>query len=89
MLLFYAANHSISHPNKHGLPLVNLSQDVKAHIDRQENFMTENQVKLERVIRRVFTEYGLSRFPITESVRSLFNRLLAIGSNSRHLREAP
>jgi hypothetical protein len=67
--------HSISHPNKHGLPLFNLSQDVKAHIDSQEN-MTENQVKLERVIRRTYAEYGLSRYPITEGVRSLFKAKL-------------
>ena len=53
--------------------------------------MTENQVKLERVIRRVYTEYGLSRYPITESVRSLFKaklwrmgqRLSKIGSIKR------
>ena len=82
--------HSISHPNKHGLPLFNLSQDVKAHIDFQEN-MTENQVKLERVIRRTYAEYGLSRYPITKGVRSLFKaklwrmgqRLAKVGSIKR------
>ena len=81
--------HSISDPNKHGLPLFNLSQDVKAHIDFQEN-MTENQVKLERVIRRTYAEYGLSRYPITEGVCSLFKaklwrmgRLAKVGSIKR------
>ena len=67
--------HSISHPNKHGMPLFNLSQDVKARIENQEN-RTENQVKLERVIRHVYTEYGLSHHLITESVRSLFKAKL-------------
>ena len=53
--------------------------------------MTENQVKLERVIRRTFAEYGLSRYPITENVRSLFKaklwrmgqRLAKVGSIKR------
>ena len=70
--------------------MFNLSQDVKARIDSQEN-RTENQVKLERVIRRVYTEYGLSHHPITESVRSLFKaklwrmgqRLAKVGSIKR------
>ena len=48
---------------------------MKAHIDFQEN-MTENQVKLERVIQCRFAEYGLSRFPITGGVRSLFKTKL-------------
>ena len=53
--------------------------------------MTENQVKLERVIQRTFAEYGLSRFPITGGVRSLYKtklwrmgqRLANVGSIKR------
>lgn len=44
--IFLQLFSSISHPTKHGLPFFNLSQDVKAHVEYQEN-MTENQVKLE------------------------------------------
>ena len=81
--------YSISHPTKHGSPLFNLSEDVKAHVDNQEN-MSANQVSLERVIRWTFSEYGLSRSPVSDNIRSLFKaklwrmgRLSKVGSIKR------
>ena len=60
----------------HSLTSVRMSR----HTDFQENMM-ENQVKLERVIRHTYAEYGLSCYPITEGVRSLFKaKLLANGT---------
>ena len=53
--------------------------------------MSANQVSLERVIRRTFSEYGLSRSPVSDSIRSLFKaklwrmgqRLSKVGSIKR------
>lgn len=66
--------YSISHPNKHGEPLVDLSADPKAHVGEAEN-LSCSSLKVERVIQRTFQEYGV-KLPITEKIRSLFKSKL-------------
>lgn len=66
--------YSISHPNKHGEPLVDLSADPKAHVDEAEN-LSCSSLKVERVIQRTYREYGV-KLPITEKIRASFKSKL-------------
>ena len=66
--------YSISHPNKHSEPLIDLSTEPKAHVDNAEN-LSCNLLKVERVIKRTFAEYGV-QLPITEKMRASFKSKL-------------
>ena len=66
--------YSISHPNKHGDPLFDLSKDIKAVVENVEN-ISPIQLKIKRVITRAFNEYSVS-YPVDESVYSSFKSKL-------------
>ena len=65
--------YSISHPNKKGCPLFDLSKDKKATID--SSTLTSLQEALERVIKKVFTHYDVS-LNITDPIRATFRSKL-------------
>ena len=69
-LLYSYFLYSISHPNKHGEPLIDLSADSKAHVDDAEN-LSHGLLKVERVIQSVWCE-----LPITEKIRATFKSKL-------------
>lgn len=64
--------YSISHPNKHGEPLIDLSANSKAHVDEAEN-LSHGLLKVERVIQRTFEEYGVK---LPEKIRAAFKSKL-------------
>lgn len=66
--------YSISHPNKHGEPLLDLSANPKARVDDAEN-LTYSMLKIERVIQRTFQEYGV-KLPTTAKIRASFKSKL-------------
>jgi hypothetical protein len=82
--------YEISHPNKHGEPLLDLSSDpVCAGGADQEN-LSAQQIKLDRVIKRTLEEYKVY-LPVTDRLRATFKsklwrmgqRLCGLGSTKR------
>ena len=71
--------YNISHPTKHGVPQVDLSDDEEVRNAAQENSLSCNQLLLERVICKTFT-YHRCNVIITDRICSLFaNKLLRMG----------
>ena len=66
--------YSISHPNKHGLPMHDLSSDEEATPDTSET-LTNHQLLIERIITRVFSEYNICCV-IDDEMRALFKSKL-------------
>lgn len=70
--------YNITHPTKHGVPQVDLSDDEEVRNAAQEN-LSGNQLLIERVICKTFT-YHRCNVIITDRLRSLFtNKLLRMG----------
>ena len=81
--------YSISHPNKHGEPTFDLSSDSDATVDNYTD-LTECQLKLHRVFKKMFSVYNLC-YPVTEDLCRILKcklwrmgqRLCGAGSNKR------
>jgi len=65
--------YDISHPNKLGVPQVDLSDDNEASVD--ESSLATKQAVVERVIAKIFTRYKCDVI-ITERLRTLFSAKL-------------
>ena len=50
--------YTISHPDRHGCPIIDLSKDKEAQISSIPT-LTEVQKKLERAIVKIFTTYNI------------------------------
>ena len=66
--------YTISHPDRYGSPIIDLSKDKEAQIGSKP-LLTEAQVKLERVILKVFTTYNVP-LEITDKIRAAFKSKL-------------
>lgn len=78
--------HDIRHPNKYGVPQVDLGDDPEAAANLPtETPLSTNQVLVERVICKVFTRYHCD-VVITDRLRSLFtSKLWRMGSALQRL----
>ena len=69
--------YEISHPNKYGVPQLNLSDDDEAKIDESiVESLSLNQLFVERVIVKLFNHYHCDAM-ITDRIRSVFTSKLA------------
>lgn len=66
--------YSIAHPDKNGVPLINLSEDPEAYVPDPENF-TAVQLSIERVITKVLHKYGVD-INVCDNLRSIFKAKL-------------
>ena len=65
--------YSISHPDKCGVPVINLSNDPEAAVTLPSP--TSVQLAIERVIRKTFTHYSIP-LDISDKLRSTFKSKL-------------
>ena len=59
----------MSHPDKNGVPTINLTKDPEADIDKVG--LTQTQAAIERVIKKVFSHYSIP-LEISTAVRNTF-----------------
>lgn len=67
--------YSISHPNKTGVPVYDLSKDPEAIVDINDENLTPVQLLIERVIMKVFNHYSIP-LNVADSVRTTFRSKL-------------
>lgn len=82
--------YSVSHPNKTGVPVFNLSKDPEATVDINNENLTPVQLLIERVITKVFNHYSIP-LTVTDPIRATFRsklwrmgkKLSTLGGTSR------
>ena len=74
--------YNISHPNKYGVPQVDLSSDEMT-IAIEEDSFTHSQLLIERVIFKTFTHHRCN-VVITDHLRSLFTCELSRMGRTMH-----
>ena len=74
--------YNISHPNKYGVPQIDLSSD-KMITAIQGDTLTHNQLLIERVICKTFTHHHCD-VAITDHLRSLFTNKLSRMGRTMH-----
>ncbi len=65
--------YTVSHPDKYGAPIIDLSKDKEAQAD--PDGLTQAQIALERVITKVFTKYAIP-LEVTDRIRATFKTKL-------------
>ena len=78
LLSFYLSHflYNCSHPNKHGVPQLDLSNDSEASMDLLvELLLSSDRLAIERVIAKTFSHHQCDLI-VTDHVRTLFTSKL-------------